>query len=384
MGYLRIDGAIGEGGGQVLRSSLSLAAILKRNIEIDNIRKGRSRPGLQRQHLTSVLAAAEVCGAEVEGVELGSTRIFFRPGKVKGGTYTFDIGTAGSTTLVLQTLIPVLLYASEPSVVIVKGGTHNSMAPPYHYLKDSFIPILQKIGIDIQVELINAGFYPAGGGSVKMTIVPPSSVSPIFLTRDTCSSITSIKFSVVSTPQVPDFVSKIQYDTVSKMLHTINSSKGYPASLAPLGRNDVERIQVQAKGNGNLVQGIIQRNCDILKKGVCSFLFSNVVTSFSERDIKASVVASKAVEDIVSFLPTGMPVDEHLSDQLLLPLALLGGGEFEMVPTTSSNQHFTTNLEIIHIFLGDCIVVQHLDPNDNIGSRVIVTSVRENLLSRSQ
>src|SRR5262245_50788727 len=169
---LTIDGAMGEGGGQVLRTALGLSLVTGTPFVIERIRAGRSKPGLQRQHLTAVLAAAEVGDAAVEGAELGSQRIAFRPTRVRAGAHRFAIGTAGSATLVLQTVLPALLEAREPSTIDPQGGTHNPMAPPVDSLQHAFAPVLHRMGAGLQLELQRHGFYPAGGGRFTAHIAP--------------------------------------------------------------------------------------------------------------------------------------------------------------------------------------------------------------------
>src|SRR5262245_42204365 len=155
---LHIDGSIG--GGQILRSSLALSALTGRPFVIDQIRKKRERPGLMRQHLTAVRAAAQICAAEVMGGELGSTRVGFRPGKVRAGSYRFSVGSAGSAGLVLQTVLPPLMAADAPSELVFEGGTHNPLAPPYPFLDRVFFPLLARMGVGVERELVRAGFYP--------------------------------------------------------------------------------------------------------------------------------------------------------------------------------------------------------------------------------
>lgn len=162
---IALDGAQGEGGGQILRSALSLSMITGQPFTITGIRAGRAKPGLLRQHLTAVKAAAEICRATVEGAELGSQRLLFRPGTVRGGDYRFAIGSAGSCTLVLQTVLPALWFADGPSRVEVSGGTDNPSAPPADFIRRVLEPLLAKIGIHQQTTLLRHGFYPAGGGS---------------------------------------------------------------------------------------------------------------------------------------------------------------------------------------------------------------------------
>lgn len=176
---IRIDGSFGEGGGQILRTSLSLSLVTGKPFRIDRIRAGRSKPGLLRQHLTSVRAAAEVGEATVEGDVLGSTAVTFSPGKVRGGDYKFVVGTAGSGTLVFQTVLPALMVAAGPSKLIIEGGTHNIAAPPFDFLERTFVPILARMGPRVRLKLERYGFYPAGGGRFSAEIDPCASLQPL-------------------------------------------------------------------------------------------------------------------------------------------------------------------------------------------------------------
>ncbi len=178
---LELDGATGEGGGQILRSALTLSMITGTPFRIKNIRANRSRPGLMRQHLVAVQAAAAISDAVVTQAQVGSTELTFAPGKIKAGDYQFAIGTAGSCTLVLQTVLLALLYADAPSTVRISGGTHNGMAPPAHFLLRAYCRVLKAMGASVNIELVRAGFYPAGGGVMIATVVPGERLQQISL-----------------------------------------------------------------------------------------------------------------------------------------------------------------------------------------------------------
>jgi RNA 3'-terminal phosphate cyclase (ATP) len=172
MAMLEIDGARGEGGGQILRSSLALSLVTGTPFRIVNIRAGRKRPGLMRQHLTAVQAAVEVGQARVRGAEVGSRDLTFEPKAIRAGDYHFSVGTAGSATLVLQTVFPALALAKGPSTVTVEGGTHNPMAPPFDFLARAFLPLIERMGPRCQAVLERPGFYPAGGGRFRVSVEP--------------------------------------------------------------------------------------------------------------------------------------------------------------------------------------------------------------------
>ena len=169
---IELDGSTGEGGGQILRSALALSMCTGQPLRIARIRARRPKPGLMRQHLTCVQAAAAICAAQVEGAELGSTALTFAPGPVRPGDYAFQVGTAGSCTLVLQTVLPALMLANGPSRLTLGGGTHNPMAPPSHFLERCFAPLLRRLGVGLSLTLRRHGFYPAGGGELVADIAP--------------------------------------------------------------------------------------------------------------------------------------------------------------------------------------------------------------------
>src|SRR5206468_4134690 len=169
---ITIDGSFGEGGGQILRTALSLSLATGTPFRIENIRAGRKKAGLLRQHLTAVLAAAEIGAAEIEGATLGSTMLTFIPKSVRAGEYRFSVGTAGSGTLVFQTILPALLRASVPTRVVIEGGTHNTAAPPFDFLDRTFLPLIRRMGAMVSLKLERYGFYPAGGGRIAAEIDP--------------------------------------------------------------------------------------------------------------------------------------------------------------------------------------------------------------------
>ena len=177
---LELDGSFGEGGGQILRTSLALSLITGTPFRIIRIRANRSKPGLRRQHLTAVRAAARVGNAQVEGDAVNSAELKFRPGKVTGGNYVFDVGTAGSTTLVFQAILPALLTTPEPSTLTLIGGTHNHGGPPWDFLHTVFLPVLAKMGGRVTKDIERLGFAPGGGGRWTARI-EPSTLTPLSL-----------------------------------------------------------------------------------------------------------------------------------------------------------------------------------------------------------
>lgn len=318
---IEIDGSKGEGGGQVLRTSLALSMVTGKPFRIDKIRAGRPRPGLMRQHLTSVEAARQVCSGTVTGAEIGSQRLEFTPGPVRGGDFDFAIGTAGSTTLVLQTVLPALVTAPGPSTVTVSGGTHNTHAPSVHFLRAAFLPQLNRMGPKVDLELLRHGFYPAGGGRVRASVSPCDRLSPIDLTETT--EITGVR-ATASIAGLPGTIAK-------RELAVLGEKLGWPEECL-----HIEQLP-EGVGPGNVV------SADVIRGDV-----TEVFTGFGERGVSAEKVARGTAKDVRSYLAAGVPVWRHLADQLMLPLALAGGGCFTTGPLSG---HSITNAGVIEAFL---------------------------------
>ncbi len=318
---IRIDGARGEGGGQILRTSLSLSLVTGKPFRIDNIRAGRERPGLLRQHLTAVLAAAEVGGAKVEGATLGSTALSFTPGDVKPGDYRFAVGTAGSGTLVFQTILPALVLASAPSKVTIEGGTHNHAAPPYDFLARAFLPLLGRMGPKLQMQFDRYGFYPAGGGRFSAEIQPVLRLQPIEIgARGEISS----RRVVAIAANLPRHIANREAATAAGLLNWTPDTH-------------VVEVTRESAGPGNVVMVEIG-----------SPEVTEIFTAFGRIGVSAENVAQSAAREAREYLASRAAAGEHLTDQLLLPMALSGGGSFTAVKL---NLHARTNMDVIAKFL---------------------------------
>ena len=323
-----IEGASGEGGGQILRSSLALSLVTGRSFRIQRIRAGRPKPGLLRQHLTAVQAAVAVSGAHVEGAELGSRELRFSPARIEGGEHRFVIGTAGSTTLVLQTVLPALLTAGRPSVVTIEGGTHNPFAPPFEFLAQTFLPVLRRMGATVHARLDAYGFYPAGGGRITVAIEPCAGLKPIEL-LERGNAMVSGRVLLLQLPRA----------IAVRELAIMRERLGIDDE-----RLDVEQIRTAA-GPGNAAQVVIDRP-----------LVTEIVTAFGERGVSAESVASSLCDEAQALLAADVPVGQHLADQLLLPMALARGGAFRTVTPTA---HTLTNAEVLQRFLDVDVRIQH-------------------------
>jgi RNA 3'-terminal phosphate cyclase (ATP) len=319
---LLIDGSEGEGGGQILRSSLALSIHTQQPFRIQNIRANRDKPGLMRQHLTAVKAAAAICAADVEGAELGSRALTFRPGPLRAGDYSFAIGTAGSCTLVLQTVLPALLGANEPSRVRITGGTHNKGAPPFDFLQRAFLPLLARMGAQVDIELTRPGFYPRGGGEIHAAISPVRTWSKLELNQRGDAANAYAEAYVAA---LPLHVGERELATIGKMLDW-----------------RIEQLHLRALSNelgpGNAVTITVPHE-----------EVTEVFTGFGERGVRAEEVAQEAAREARAYLQHTAPVAEHLADQLLLPMALAGEGSFTCTEVTA---HLQSNALVVERFTG--------------------------------
>jgi RNA 3'-terminal phosphate cyclase (ATP) len=317
---------MGEGGGQLLRSSLALSLLTSTPFRITKIRAGRARPGLMRQHLMAVHAAATISDAETSGAELGSTALEFRPKAIRGGDYRFAIGGAGSSTLVFQTvLLPLLLGSAEPSTLSFEGGTHNPMAPPFDFLARTFLPLLSRMGARVEVELHRYGFYPAGGGSWSATVYPAPRLERLELLERGDIKGTSARALVASIPASVGL----------RELEALSAALGWErTSCRPLMISD-------SRGPGNALLAVIE-----------SEQVTEVVTGFGDRGVPAERVAGLVAEEVRRYLAAGVPVGEHLADQLLLPMALGQGGCFR---TLEPSLHCTTQAQLLQLFVGTVV-----------------------------
>lgn len=316
---ITIDGSRGEGGGQVLRTALGLSLVTGTPFRISNIRAGRQKPGLLRQHLTGVRAAAEIGGADVSGDELGSRSLSFRPRALRPGAYAFNIGSAGSASLVLQTVLPALLSASGPTSITIEGGTHNPMAPPFEFLSEAFTPVLRRMGANIELEMSRYGFAPAGGGSLQARVLP-ATLAPLSLCERGEVRRRSARAIVSS---VPEAVARRELEVIAKRL----GFKG----------DELHLKVVSSAGPGNAVWVSLEHEH-----------VTEVFVAFGERRLSAEKVAHNVCGEVHDYLATDAPVGTHLADQLLIPLALAGGGVFR---TTAPSSHTRTQLELIPEFL---------------------------------
>jgi RNA 3'-terminal phosphate cyclase (ATP) len=322
---IEIDGSHGEGGGQVLRTALGLSLVTGTPFRIESIRARRKKPGVLRQHLCAIRAAAEVGDAELEGDALGSMALTFRPRSIRPGKHSFSIGSAGSTSLVLQTILPALLVASAPSSVTIEGGTHNPMAPPFEFLAGAFAPLLGRMGVGLTLTLARHGFAPAGGGRLDAE-VRPGPLSPLTL----------LDRGALISRRARALVASVPFHVAERELAILAQELG-------LSDHELQPETLRNVGPGNVVDVTLEHEH-----------VTEVFVGFGERGVPAERVARSVAREVRGYLSTPAPVGSHLADQLLIPLALAGGGVFRTVEPT---EHTRTQAELVQRFLDVAIEI---------------------------
>jgi RNA 3'-terminal phosphate cyclase (ATP) len=321
MKTFEIDGSFGEGGGQILRTALSLSCITGTALKLVNIRKGRKKPGLMPQHITCVNAAALISGAEVSGNERGSSELMFIPVRVKPGDYTFDIQTAGSSALVFQTLLPPLIYAGKTSNITIKGGTHVPFSPTYHYISEVFLPMLKRIGVKAEPVIRRYGFYPKGGGEVSFIIHPSKTIESLkliekghLLSLSGCSAVS----------RLPLTIAERQKESAER-------------NLAPPGAV-IQVMDVPSHGPGTF----------IFLKSEYEYVLAGF-SSLGEKGRPAEDVGKEAAGQCMAFYNASACLDTWLADQIVLYLCL--ARDHSSFTASRITKHLLTNLWVIKKFL---------------------------------
>ncbi|HDD26671.1 MAG TPA: RNA 3'-terminal phosphate cyclase [Acidilobales archaeon] len=329
---LVIDGSYGEGGGQILRTSIALSCITGKPVKIINIRAKRPEPGLKRQHMTAIQAASTLCNAEVEGLRLGSTTIVFKPGSIRSGSFRFDIGTAGSITLVLQTLLLIAAYTEGSTVIEIRGGTDVPWSPPVDYLRYVIGDHLKSLGYEFKLDLLRRGHYPRGGGLVRVYISnPPRGFKSIELVkRGRLLSIEGISHCV----RLPKHVAERQ----ARAAYTLLSREGIKAPIN-IKLEWYEQGKDPHLGPGSGI--VLWAKCDNTVLGG---------DSLGAKGKRAEVVGEEAAKKLINALRSGMALDKHMSDNIIPYIALaegvsrIGGEELSM--------HAFTNIWLVKKILG--------------------------------
>ncbi len=322
---LTIDGRDGEGGGQILRTSLALSAITGRSFRIHHIRGGRRKSGLLRQHLTAVRALASISRAELHGAELRSGELEVHPGPIEHGDYHFAVGSAGSAMLVFQTVLWPLLVTPGRSRVVFEGGTHNPMSPPFEFIDQVFLPHMRELGVVAELSLERAGFNPAGGGRVVAVLEGGRALRGLEL----------VERGPVLERGAAALVANLPRRVGVSELGVVRRELGW-------SREQCRVLELEGSGPGNALQ-LWARTA-----GGCE-----LITSFGDRGRPAEAVAVEATTKMKRWLDAGVPVGEHLADQLLIPMALAAveGGHCSRFDTLELSRHTKTNADVIARFL---------------------------------
>jgi RNA 3'-terminal phosphate cyclase (ATP) len=327
---IRIDGSFGEGGGQILRTALALSAIQKKPFLIYNIRKGRKKPGLLAQHLTSVRAVARISDAILSGDEFGSQTLQFQPRRILPGSYEFDVAeereSAGSVTLIAQSLLPILFFAEKESEIYLKGGTHVPFSPVFDYLKEVLLPTIKEFGYPAEAEIKRYGFYPIGGGAIIIRVKPFSPPSSPILLAEKRGELKSIKV-ISRVANLPETIAERQMKRAVEKL----------GEIIPPKERIMERVEANCPGTYLFIKAE----------------FSNASAGFSslgEKGKPAERVAEEAVEEFLSYYQTESLLDPHLADQILIFLSLLPNPQLSFTTSRVTN-HLLTNIWTIKNFL---------------------------------
>ncbi len=319
---ITINGSSGEGGGQILRTALALSAITRKSFKIKNLRANRPENGLRPQHLCCILACKEICNAKISGAEIGSKTLSFVPGKITSKKYNFefDIGTAGSAPLLLQTIIPILAFAPAPSKVEILGGTDIPFSPTIHYIRHVFCDFLQRIGLDTHLHILRHGFYPKGQGRIKIIIYPWKNKYPLNLpTQGKLKRIDTVSIASLDLKK-RDVAHRQTYGFSEEIKITGDSTNQYVPS-ASLGTSFHAHAHFENTKLGS---------CEVGRK-----------------NISAEQVGRTAGLKLLKEMKTPATIDKRMADQMLLYLAFCGG-EFRISKKTG---HFKTNKKIIEKFL---------------------------------
>lgn len=337
MEFLLIDGSYGEGGGQIVRTSVALSAVSGKPIKIINIRAKRKNPGLQHQHLSAVQAVATLSGAEVRGARLGSTELIFIPGRLRSGNFKFDVGTAGSVTLIAQAMLPILPFLPGSTTIEIRGGTDVPWSPTSDYFANVVTKIAENLGIRFSFKVIRRGYYPKGGGAVRIAIEdPPGSIKPFSLIRRGELKKIEIRSTAHNLPRhVAERQAKSAEETISKALGKIEIIKII----------EDDSIGEKPLDPGSSVAAIAYTESSVLG-----------ADALGERGKRAEVVGKEAAEKLLSDLSTNMALDRHMSD-MMIPLAALAGKGSEF-GGASLTEHAVTNAKVVEIILGSRIFIE--------------------------
>ena len=330
---MEIDGSHGEGGGQVLRTAVSLSAVLREPVRVTGIRAGRPNPGLAAQHVAGIGAVAELCDAEVDGVSVGSEEVTFRPGALVGGEFDFDIGTAGSTSLVLQACLLPAAFSKSLVTLTLKGGTDTKWSPPVDFMRLVHTPIVRRMGVSIDIDLVHRGFYPEGGGEIVARIDPCPGIRGVDLGhRGGFLRVSGVAYA----QNLPEHV-------ISRTKH---------AALKALVEHKNIKVDSERSSGVSTGAGV-----------VLAAEYENTVLGASvlgKRGLKAETLGETCATDLAETMRSGATVDEHMLDQILPYMAL--AKEESVILAEELTGHAETNMWVVERFLGRRFAVGKRDP----------------------
>lgn len=355
---ITIDGSQGEGGGQMLRSALALAALTGKPFRIEHIRAGRDSPGLKPQHLAGIKAAAQLCNGTVEGAELGSQSVTFYPREIKGGTLQVDIGTAGSITLLLQSILLPALFADKPSRITVIGGTDVDFAMPIDYFTEVLVPQLKPWCEKLEVKVLKRGYLPAGQGSVEV-FVKPKVFRSDFTSWD--AFITAVRKEIpafklheqgnlVFVRGVSHASKDLERDKVAE--RQANAAQDALRNVKADLRIRTEYSEPASSGSGITIWAVYSRNTDDID-GISPVRLG--ADALGRKGFPAETVGRTAARRILDAIASKAPVDMYLADNLVPFLAIAGGS----LAAEKITQHTKTNIDLVHLFLGDILTVEN-------------------------
>ncbi|WP_179506037.1 MULTISPECIES: RNA 3'-terminal phosphate cyclase [unclassified Sphingomonas] len=334
-----IDGSEGEGGGQMVRNSCALSLVTGQPFRITNIRAKRSKPGLMRQHVTAVEAAAAISGSTCSGLTVGSCDLTFHPGTARAGDYHFAIGTAGSTGLVLQTVLMPLLLADGPSRLVLEGGTHNMLAPPFDFIERCFLPIINRMGPRVSARLVRHGFYPRGGGRIEVEIAP-APLAPVDCTGRGALLGVGAQAAYCG---LPGEIPQRMLDRARKDLPNWEAAD-FAIRQLPEDQGPGVILMLEARYEGA----------------------TEIVSGFGQMGVTAERLGKTAAARMRGYLESDAFAGPYLADQLVLPFVLAGGGAFT---TVKPSQHLITAIDIAQRFTGRAV---RLEQQSEGGHRVWV------------
>lgn len=318
---IAIDGSEGEGGGQVVRNACALSLVTGEAVRITHVRERRSKPGLMRQHVTAIEAACAIGGAECEGLTVGSSELCFRPGRVVPGEYRFAVGTAGSTGLVLQTVLVPLLLAGAPSRLVLEGGTHNMLAPPFDFIARTFLPIVNRMGPRVEARLVRHGFYPRGAGRIEVEVTPAPLQPVECLARGAALGVSACALFAGLPPAIAE-----------REIAVVRKDLGWSE------RDSHVRELPEDQGPGNIL--LLEARFEQV---------TEIVSGFGRLGVTAESLARQAASRMRGYLACDAVAGPYLADQLLLPMAVAGGGAFT---TVKPSGHARTAAAVIERFTG--------------------------------